>query len=72
MIREKNKKTDELVFRQTPWVIRNFLRGWQMDVPESQPSRADPRAFLEGVRPCIHLNEEELEDLKEVNFQLAL
>ena len=26
--------TETLTFRKTKWVIGNFLRGWQMDVPE--------------------------------------
>ena len=46
---ENEVKTDELVFRQTPWAIEKFLRGWQMDVPLGHPQGADPRAFLEEV-----------------------
>ena len=46
-----NKTTDELAFRQTPFAIGSFLRGWQMDVPKGHPLGADPKAFLEGLRP---------------------
>ena len=46
-------KDDKLGFRQTPWAIGSFLRGWQMDVPQGHPHGADPRAFLEGVRSQI-------------------
>ena len=28
---ENNGKKNELTFRQTPWVIGDFLRGWQME-----------------------------------------
>ena len=67
-------KTDELVFRQTPWVIGKFLRGWQMDVPKGHPQGADPRAFLEEIEPLIQKKlEEELKALKGgLKFQLAL
>lgn len=70
---ESNKKTDELVFHQTPWVIGNYLRGWQMDVPEGHRHGADPRAFLEGVHPQIQDKlKEELRALKGIKFQLAI
>ena len=66
-------KDDKLVFRQTPWVIGSFLRGWQMDVPQGHPHGADPRVFLEGVRPQIRAKlEEEIKALGGVKFQLAL
>ena len=41
----------QLVIRRTRWVIGSFLRGWQIDVTQGHPHGADPRAFLEGVRP---------------------
>ena len=71
---ENKEKTDELTFRQTPWVIGKFLRGWQMDVPEGHPQGADPMAFLEEVEPQIQKKlEEELKALKGgLKFQLAL
>ena len=71
---KKDVKTDELVFRQTPWAIRKFLRGWQMDVPQGHPQGADPRAFLDEVEPLIQKKlEEELKALKGgLKFQLAL
>ena len=71
---ENKEKTDELTFRQTPWVIGKFLRGWQMDVPEGHPQGADPTAFLEEVEPQIQKRlEEELKSLKGgLKFQLAL
>ena len=65
-------KDDKLVFRQTPRVIGSFLRGWQMDVPQGHPHGADPRAFLEGVRPQIRAKlKEELKQLRGTKFQLA-
>ena len=71
---ENEVKTDELVFRQTPWAIGKFLRGWQMDVPHGHPQGADPRAFLEEVELQIRKKLEE--ELKALNgglkFQLAL
>ena len=65
-------ENNELTFRQTPWALGNFLRGWQMDVPKGQG--ADPRAFLEEVEPQIQKKlEEELKALKGgLKFQLAL
>ena len=55
-------------FVQTPWVIGNFLRGWQMDT-----NSPDPRAFLESVRPEIHGKPiEEIDALNGIKFQLAL
>ena len=44
-----------------------------MDVPQGHPNGADPRAFLEGVRPQIQAKlEEEIVALNGVKFQLAL
>ena len=44
-----------------------------MDVPQGHPNGADPRAFLEGVRPQIRVKlEEEIKALIGVKFQLAL
>ena len=63
----------QLEFRRTRWTIGAYLRGWQMDVPQGHPKGADPRAFLEGVRPQIQAKlEEENEALNGVKFQLAL
>ena len=70
----EENEPEELTFRQTPWALGNFLRGWQMDVPQGHPQGADPRAFLESIEPqiCKKL-EEELEALGEgMKFQLAL
>ena len=54
-------------------VAGSFLRRWQMDVPKGHPHSADPRAFLEGLRPQIRGKlEEEIKDLCGVKFQLAL
>ena len=41
-------KDDKLVFRQTPWVIGSFLRGWQIDVPQGHPPWCRPQGFLRG------------------------
>ena len=66
-------KDDKLVFRQTPWVIGSFLRGWQMDVPQGHPYGADPKAFLERARSQIRAKlKEELTQLCGIEFQLAL
>ena len=63
----------QLVFRRTRWVIGSFLRGRQMNVPQGHPHGADPRAFLEGVRPQIRDKlEEEIKALNGIKFQLAL
>ena len=64
----------ELAFRQTPWALGSFLRGWQMDVPQGHPQGADPRNFLESVEFQIREKlEEELEALGGgLKFQLAL
>ena len=44
-----------------------------MDVPQGHPHGADPRAFLEGVRPQIQAKlEEEIKALNGIKFQLAL
>ena len=71
---KKEVKTDVLVFRQTPWAIGKFLRGWQMDVPKGHPQGADPRAFLVEIEPQIQKElEEELKALKGgLKFQLTL
>ena len=62
-----------LVFRRTQWAIGDFLRGWQMNVPQGHPLGADPLTFLEGVRPQIRQKlTEEILAIKGVKFQLAL
>ena len=62
-----------LVFRRTQWAIGDFLRGWQMDVPQGHPLGADPLTFLEVVRPQIRQKlTEEILAIKGVKFQLAL
>ena len=44
-----------------------------MDVPQGHPYGADPRAFLEGVRPQIRAKlEKEIKALNGIKFQLAL
>ena len=65
-----NKMTDELAFRQTPFAIGIFLRGWQMDVPKGHPLGADPKAFLEGLRPQTYDKlEEEIRALNGIKFR---
>ena len=64
--------TDKLSFRQTPFAIGSFLRGWQMDVSKGHPLGTDPKAFLKGLRPQIYDKlEEEIRALG-IKFQLAL
>lgn len=61
-----------LVFRHTPWVIGNFLQGWQMDVYQAHPFGTDPNAFLEGMQPHIHKKlTEEILGLRGVKFWLS-
>ncbi|KAK3753831.1 hypothetical protein RRG08_006222 [Elysia crispata] len=64
----------ELAFRRTRWTFANFLRGWQMDVPQGHPQVTDPRTFLEIVEPKIREKlEKELRVLRGgLKFQLAL
>ena len=72
--KKEEVKTDELVFKQTQWALKNSLRSWQMDVPKGHPQGADPRAFLEDAELLIQEKlEEELKTLKGgLKFQLAL
>ena len=66
-------KEENLVFRQTPWDIGRFLRGWQMEVPKEHSHGAGHRALLKEVEPQIYDKlEEEIEALNGVKFQLAL
>ena len=72
---QDNLKDDTpLVFKKTPWVIGNFLRGWVMRVPKSHRLETlSPIEFLNAVRPQIKAKlEEELKALKGLKFQLAL
>ncbi len=69
----EQEKTDELVFRRTPLVIANYMRGWQMHVPQGLPIGTDPRAFLENVCPQIRQKlTENVLVINGVKFQLAL
>ena len=66
-------KNGKLGFRKTPWAIGKFLRGWQMNVPQGHLLGADPKAFLDDVRPQIRKKlTEEVVALKGIKFQLAL
>ena len=64
------KKTNEdFIFHQTPYVIGNWLRGWEMNPPD----QIDPKIFLDNVRESIHKKlVEELVELQSVKYQLAL
>ena len=67
------RRSRDLVFRRRQWAIGNFLRCWQMDVPQGHPLGADPLSFLEGVRPQIRQKlTEEILALKGIKFQLAV
>ena len=51
----------------------HYLRGWRINVPEGHYLSADPRAFLEVVRPKIYQKlVDEVQALKGVKFQLTL
>ena len=67
-------ETEEFTFRQTPWALGSFLRGWQMDVPQGHQQGADPRTFLESMESQIREKlEEELRALGGgLKFQLAI
>ena len=70
---QAQKKRHEQVFYRTPWVIGNFLRGWQMDISKGHPSGVDVRDFLQEMRPQIHKKlTEEILALNGIKFQLAL
>ena len=68
------EEPEEIAFRRTQWTLGNFLRGWQMDVPQGHPQGADPRIFLQSVEPQIREKlEEELRALRGgLKFQLDL
>ncbi|KAK3757404.1 hypothetical protein RRG08_033172 [Elysia crispata] len=68
------EEPEEIAFRRTRWTLGNFLRGWQMDVPQGHPQGADPRTFLQSVEPQIREKlEEELRALRGgLKFQLAI
>ncbi|MEW8544536.1 MAG: hypothetical protein AB2693_13490 [Candidatus Thiodiazotropha sp.] len=70
VLENKQEKRHEHVFFCTPWVIGQYLRGWQMGAAESD---MDVRAFLQEARPQIYKKlVEEILALKGVKFQLAL
>ena len=70
---QAQKKRHEQVFYRTPWVIGNFLRGWQMDIAEGHPSGVDVRTFMQEMRPQMHKKlSEEILALNGIKFQLAL
>ena len=51
---QAKKPVDEFRFKQTPFVIGSFLRGWEMNFPEGYNLNADSKAFFEGVPSNIH------------------
>ncbi len=59
-----------LQWKQMPDAVGNFLRDWQMNVPEDQN---DPQTFLANARLQIHRKlVEEIRTLNGVKFQLLL
>ena len=68
----ENVAKDELIFRQTPWVIGNCLRAWELYMFEGHPLSVDPRVFLVGVRTKTQEKfEEEIRALGSLKFQLV-
>ena len=68
----EQKKRLELVFRRTPWVIGSFLGAGRWMYLPSTLWGADPREFLEGVRPQIHKKlTEEILAISGIKLQLA-
>ena len=54
-------------------MVGNYLRGWEVVVPQGHSLSADPKSFLEGVRPQVMLKlKEEATALKGIKFQLSL
>ena len=62
-----------LYFEQTPWTIGNFLRGFQMDMPEGHELENDSLVFLEEVKPqIIDKLKIQLKELGGIKFNLGL
>ena len=62
-----------LYFEQTPGTIGNFLRGFQMDIPQGHQLENDPLSFLEAVKlQIIDKLKTQLRDLGGIKFNLGL
>ena len=53
-------KTQRLEFERSKWVVGRYLRGWEVVVPQGHSLSADPKSFLEGVRPQVMLKLKEV------------
>ena len=54
-------------------MVGKYLRGWELEVPQGHSLEADPKSFLEGVRPQIVAKlKEEATELKGIKFLLSL
>ena len=65
--------TQTLEFKQTPFTIGNYLKGYEMNVPLGYATEKDPEMFFEEVKSKIErVLIEELASLGGVKFQLGL
>lgn len=70
---EELQDTMTLQFRQTPFTIRHFLKGYEMNVPLDHPTENDPKTFFEEVKAKIHrVLTDELASLGGLKYQLGL
>ena len=54
-------------------MVGRYLRGWEVVVPQGHSLSADPKSFLDGVRPQVMLKlKEEVAALQGIKFQLVL
>ena len=62
-----------LEFKQTPYTIGSFLKGYEMNVPMNHELERDPKTFLEGVESKLRsVLTKELKSLGGIKFQLGL
>ena len=67
------KQPSSLKFERSRWEVGKYLRGWEVEVPQGHSLAADPRSFLEGIRPQLVAKlKEEATALKGIKFQLSL
>lgn len=65
--------TQTLEFKQTPFTIGNYLKGYEMNMPLDHALENDPRIFFDEVKSKIQLIlNKELEELGGVKYQLGL
>ena len=50
---EEYEQSKSLDFKQTPFTIGNFLKGYEMNVPMNHTTEQDPRVFLQEVMDAL-------------------